>query len=206
MIVTSTGNEGEEPTSCANPMSIMIEIAKAAYLDEVLFSAPNSKERFEILSFIELAQSLPAEELCERVNKHLTMRMFLVGLNITAADIIVHLYLAEYFRDLEDFQKIALPNAFRWIDHIQHLPGLAEQVEALGLFVAFPDESNSQPSKAQLKKLEKIAAAKAKKAEKKSGGAPAEGQAPAKGGKQEKKEAAPEEEKKEKEKKPKQQQ
>lgn len=33
----------------------MIEIAKAAYLDEVLFSNVNSKERFEILSFIELA-------------------------------------------------------------------------------------------------------------------------------------------------------
>lgn len=175
MIVTSTGNQDEEPTSCANPISIMIQIAKAAYLDEVLFSAPSSKERFEILSFVELAQSLPADELCERVNKHLAMRMFLVGMNITAADIIVHFYLAEYFRDLEDFQKIGLPNAFRWVDHIQHLPGLAEQVEALGLFVTFPDETQSQPSKAQLKKLEKIAAAKAKKeakaSDKKAGGA-----------------------------------
>ena len=191
-MVTSTGNEGEEPTSCASPISIMIEIAKAAYLDEVLFSGPSSKERFEILSFVELAQSLSAEELCDRVNKHLAMRMFLVGMNITAADIIMHMYLAEYFRDLEDFQKIGLPNAFRWIDHIQHLPGLAEQVKALGLFVTFPDETQSQPSKAQLKKLEKIAAAKAKKAEKKAGGAK---DAPAadkevKGGKQEKKEGA----------------
>lgn len=187
MIVTSIGNEGEEPTSCANPISIMIEIAKAAYLDEVLFSGPSSKERFEILSFVELAQSLPAEELCDRVNKHLAMRMFLVGMNITAADIIVHMYLAEYFRDLEDFQKIGLANAFRWVDHIQHLPGLAEQVAALGLFVTFPDETQSQPSKAQLKKLEKLNAAKASKAAKAGGAkdAPAE---EAKGGKQEKKE------------------
>jgi hypothetical protein len=36
----------------------MIEIAKAAYLDEVLFSSHTSRERFEILSFIELAQRL----------------------------------------------------------------------------------------------------------------------------------------------------
>ena len=40
----------------------------------------------------------------------------------------------------------------------------------MGLFVTFPDESQSEPSKAQLKKLEKIKAAKAKKEEKKAGG------------------------------------
>lgn len=44
--------------------------------------------------------------------------MFLVGLNITAADIIVYMYVAEYFKELLDFQKIELCNAFRWLDHI----------------------------------------------------------------------------------------
>jgi hypothetical protein len=33
----------------------MIEISKACYLDEILFSKADSKERTEILSFIELA-------------------------------------------------------------------------------------------------------------------------------------------------------
>lgn len=33
----------------------MIEIAKAAYLEEVLFGKKNSKDRAEIISFIELA-------------------------------------------------------------------------------------------------------------------------------------------------------
>ena len=100
--------------------------------------------------------------------------MFLVGSNITAADIITCLYIAPYFKELMDFQKIALCHAFRWIDHVQHLPGLDDLIQSLGLFVTFPDESQSEPSKAQLKKLEKIKAAKAKKEEKKAGGAPAE--------------------------------
>lgn len=119
----------------------MMELAKAAYLDEVLFASHNSKERFEILSFIELAQRLSTDDMIAHLNKHLAMRMFLVGLNITAADIIVHLFIASAFRDMMDFQKFALPNAFRWLDHIQHLPGMDEQVEALGLFVTFPDET-----------------------------------------------------------------
>lgn len=37
------------------------------------------------------------------LNKHLAMRMFLVGLNITAADIIVHLFIASAFKDMMDF-------------------------------------------------------------------------------------------------------
>ena len=34
----------------------MIEIARATYLDEVLFGALESKDRFEITSFIEMSQ------------------------------------------------------------------------------------------------------------------------------------------------------
>ena len=59
--------------TCSNPTSIMMELAKAAYLDEVLFSGHNSKERFEILSFIELAQRLSTDDLIAHLNKHLAM-------------------------------------------------------------------------------------------------------------------------------------
>jgi len=65
-------------------------------------------------------------------------------------------------------------NCFTWIDPVQHLPGLAEQIESLNLFVSFPDESQSEPSKAQLKKMEKIKKAKEAKEAKKQGGPPKE--------------------------------
>lgn len=89
--------------------------------------------------------------------------MFMIGSNITAADIIVHLNIAEHFRDLIDFQKMELAHAFRWVDHIQHLPGMQELVEGLGLFVSFPNENAPEPSKAQLKKMAKAAWSKDKK-------------------------------------------
>jgi hypothetical protein len=31
------GGQDEEPVSCSNPITIMMEVAKAAYLDEILF-------------------------------------------------------------------------------------------------------------------------------------------------------------------------
>ena len=83
------------------------------------------------------------------------MKMFLIGQSISAADIVVYLKMAAYVRDLKDYQKIEIAHAFRWIDHIQHLPGMIEQVEALGLFVSFPNENAQPPSKAELKKLAK---------------------------------------------------
>ena len=67
-MLKSTGNDGEEPTKCSNTMTIMIEIARSAYLEDVLFASAKSKERQEILSFIELAQRMPTEELANHVN------------------------------------------------------------------------------------------------------------------------------------------
>lgn len=81
--------------------------------------------------------------------------MFLVGHSITAADILAHVHVAEYFAQLPAYEQIQFPNTFRWIDHIQHLPGMLEQVQSRGLFVAFPDENAQAPSKGQLKKAKK---------------------------------------------------
>jgi hypothetical protein len=52
--------------------------------------------------------------------------MFLCGLSISAADIVVFSHIAKHFSALSDFEKMNLPHAFRWIDHVQHLPGLLE--------------------------------------------------------------------------------
>lgn len=96
-----------------------------------------------------MAERLSAKELAEFMNEHLAERMFVVSTNITAADIVVFTALAPFFaHELKDFEKIALAHVFRWIDHIQHLPGLLEQVQAKGLFTSFPDENAEPPSKA----------------------------------------------------------
>jgi len=123
-----------------------------------------------------MADRLSAKELTDFVNTHLAQRMFLVSSNITAADIFVFAHLATYFAtELKDYEKLSAPHAFRWLDHIQHLGGLLSQVQAKSLFTPFPDEHAEGPSKAQLKKLAKIEAAKAAKEAKKAGGNKPEG-------------------------------
>ena len=79
MLVKSTGGEDEEPVSCSNPITIMMEISKAAYLDEILFGKKDSKDRLEIVSFIEQTTRMESEDLVTFINKHLAMRMFMIG-------------------------------------------------------------------------------------------------------------------------------
>ena len=88
----------------------------------------------------------------------------MVGQSISAADIVVHAKIAQSVRELTDYNKMQVPHAFRWIDHIQHLPGMIEQVESLGLFVSFPNEKAEPPSKAELARLAKEQWKKDKKA------------------------------------------
>eukprot|EP00347_Sterkiella_histriomuscorum_P004914 403358596 len=166
---TSAGPGLEEhPVQTANPASIMLEIARSVYLEEVIFGKPDSTTRLEILSMIELATRMSPEDLIKHLNSHLELRMFLVGHSITAADITTLAHIIEHFNSISDYDKIQVPHAFRWIDHVQHLPGMFEQVQQRNLLVGFPDEKNAEaPSKSQLKKLAKIQYAKEKK-----GGAP----------------------------------
>lgn len=56
------------------------------------------------------------------------------------------------------------PHVFRWIDHIQHLPGMLEIVKTKNKFVTFPEENTEVLSKAQQKKQAKLQAIKDKKA------------------------------------------
>jgi len=96
----------------------MSEIAKAVYLEEVMMGKKNSIERLEILSFIEMAHKTEPAELVSHLNQHLEMRMFVVGHSVTAADVTLLAFLAEHFNHLQDYEKLLVPNAFRWIDHI----------------------------------------------------------------------------------------
>ena len=153
------GKEVHSQQSTSNPYTIILDIARACYLEDVLFGKKDSQTRLEILSFIEKVERLSANELTELVNTHIGQtRLFLNGLSITAADIVVFAYIAKHFSALADHEKISLPHAFRWIDHVQHLPGMLEQVQAKQLFTTFPDENAEGPSKAQLKKLAKLQA------------------------------------------------
>ena len=54
-----------------NPFTIMLEIARACYLEDILFSKADSVIRNEIGSFIEMIGRISATELCENINTHM---------------------------------------------------------------------------------------------------------------------------------------
>ena len=115
-----------ETKQCTNHVTIMHELAKSVYLQDVLLHKKDTKERAEIEGFVEMTSRVSPSQMIEHLNKHLEMKMFLVGQGITAADVVVHLYIVSEFKQLSDTQKKELPHAFRWVDHIQHLPGMLE--------------------------------------------------------------------------------
>ena len=65
-----------------------------------------------------MAQRLNAAEISEYLNKHMAMKMFVVGKSITVADIVLIAVVGPHFSKLEDREKTELPNVFRWVDHI----------------------------------------------------------------------------------------
>ena len=82
--------------------------------------------------------------------------MYLVGFNITAADIFAYAHIVHHVQKMQDFEKIEKNNLFRWVDLLQHLPGLSQYAETHNLVVSFPDEGAKPISKSQQKKLDKL--------------------------------------------------
>lgn len=68
MSANEDGTTKAEEHSTGNAFSIMLELAKACYLEDVLFSAAESAERTQISQFIEMAGRLSDVELTEHVN------------------------------------------------------------------------------------------------------------------------------------------
>ena len=102
----------------------MLEIARACYLEEVLFAKAESVQRTEISQFVDMVGRLSDREMAAHVNTHMAQRMFLVGEGITAADVVIFAVLAPLFSTEGSSLAFELTHAFRWIDHIQHLPGM----------------------------------------------------------------------------------
>jgi len=80
----------------------MREIARGVFLEDIMFGK-DELQKSEILSVIELAYKATAEELVSHFNGYLELRMFVVGYNVTAADVVLYSFLADHFVSLSDF-------------------------------------------------------------------------------------------------------
>lgn len=147
-------------------MSIAREIAAAAYLEDLMVCKPNSAERDQVCMFVEMAEKLNTVDLGNFINDHMAMKMFLVGKSISVADIFVFAALAHHWSQMEDKSKVALPNTFRWLDHIQHLPGIWDQVQEAQLATSFPGPIKELSAKELQKQKKKDEAQKKKESAK----------------------------------------
>ena len=150
MLVTEDG----KTFKCTSPYAIFRHIAEVTRFEKI-FLGRNELDNNQILSYFELMGGMQPEELAEMLNNDLKLKMFLVSFNITAADIFAYTHVVSYVQTLQDYQKLAQNNLFRWVDHIQHLPNISKFVESKSLFVPFPNEDAKQPSKSQMKKMAK---------------------------------------------------
>lgn len=165
MVVSEAGRTFK----CASPFAIFRHIAEITRFESI-FLGRSEMDNHQILSYFELINSLEIQDLAELLNNDLKLRMFLVSYNITAADIYAYAHIVSHVQNLQDFEKLDQNNLFRWIDHIQHLPGIAKFVLENHLSVSFPDENAKGPSKRELKKMAKKQAAKENKGGKKEKG------------------------------------
>jgi aminoacyl tRNA synthase complex-interacting multifunctional protein 1 len=151
---TLVATEGDKTFKCASPYAIFRHLAEATRFEKIFLGRDDAQNN-QILSYFELVNQLEASDIAELINNDLTLRMFLVGYNITAADIFTYAHVVEHVQGLKDFEKVQQNNLFRWVDHIQSLPGISKFAEQTHMIVSFPDENAKGPSKRELKKLAK---------------------------------------------------
>ena len=147
-------SDAEKTFKCSSTYAIFRHIAELTRFEKI-FMGRNEADNSKILSYFELINSLETAQLGELLNNDLKMRVFLATYNITAADIYAYAHIVGHAKSMTDLEKIDQNNLFRWVDHIQNLPGINKFSVENGLEISFPDENTKKPSKRELKKLAK---------------------------------------------------
>ncbi|CAI2369603.1 unnamed protein product [Moneuplotes crassus] len=189
MIVTegdrTVKTENKKTFKCASTYAIFRHIAELTRFEKI-FLGKSEIDNARILSYFELINSMEPQALADHLNNDLKFRVFVATYNITAADIYAYAHIAEHVKGFDDLKKLEYSNLFRWLDHIQHLPGLDKFAIEHSLFVEFPDENAKPLSKSEMKKLAKEKYKKEQKEAKAA--AKAAGKTEGKKGKEDKKE------------------
>jgi hypothetical protein len=76
----------------------------------------------------------------EFLNNHLIFNTFCNGYNITVSDVLAFGLVIDGVRKLDDDLKHKYSNVVRWVNHIQSLDGIKEQIRKLKLRANLPYE------------------------------------------------------------------
>lgn len=157
LVVTENGNQTLKTTSA---FEIVQHLATASKF-EAAFLGKTEELAKQVTAYFEEIPSLNKEELVEKLNTELNLRMFLVGYNITAADIFAYAHVAHLVHGMSDADKNKHNNLFRWARYLQQVDGISEFATKHNLVLAElvntqkREIKNSKPKAAEAPKEDK---------------------------------------------------
>ena len=105
------------------PLSIYTELTNISKTSQFLYGE-SCLERAQTSSWVELANSIPALEFIEYLEKKLLSRTFLVSNHITLADIVSYAVVQATIGGVTLQEKDKYPCIMRWASHLMSLPDL----------------------------------------------------------------------------------
>jgi methionine--tRNA ligase beta chain len=135
-LVTSSGQ------LLSDPQEIAEWICKISGTFEIMYGRTNN----EVLSnnvFIRTLKGFVGQGnsvVLEYLNKHLENSTFCNGFHITVSDLFAYSHVISLVLGFGDSDKQSFCNIIRWVDHIQNMKGLKEDVRELKLKVNLPFE------------------------------------------------------------------
>ena len=109
--------------SLSYPLSIYSELSQISNVSSILLG-DSPLEKAQISSWVELSNSIPAQDFIDYLEKKLLSRTFLVSNHITLADITAYSITHKTLGGLTYSSKNKYPCILRWSSHLMNLPGM----------------------------------------------------------------------------------
>jgi hypothetical protein len=110
-----------------HPLSIYSFLASVSGVESLLLGE-TPLEKAQTSSWVELANSIPASDFLDHLEKKLLSRTFLVSNHITVADIAAYAVVQKTIGGVTFGEKNKFPCILRWASHLMSLPGLSEAI------------------------------------------------------------------------------
>lgn len=109
------------------PLSIYSTLSQISNVSSILLGE-SPLEKAQISSWVELSNSIPAQDFIDYLEKKLLFRTFLVSNHITVADINAYSIVHKTLGGLTFSEKNKYPCILRWSSHLMNLPGMQDAI------------------------------------------------------------------------------
>eukprot|EP01016_Furgasonia_blochmanni_P014119 TRINITY_DN1730_c0_g1_i6.p1 TRINITY_DN1730_c0_g1~~TRINITY_DN1730_c0_g1_i6.p1 ORF type:complete len:246 (+),score=50.54 TRINITY_DN1730_c0_g1_i6:91-828(+) len=119
------------PKTLTSVWDISNSLAYAAFAENIVIGADEDTKN-KVKNYIQLCETKGVDELIETLDEELLTKSFLVGYNITLADLICFVYVSDKLSAMTEVERLEYVNLSRWFDHVQNLGGINEFLRSTG--------------------------------------------------------------------------